>query len=155
MPSFKTERRVAHSADEMFALVADVEQYPKFVPLCERLIVRGRQQDAAREVLVADMTVAYKIVRETFTTKVVLDRLGSTIRADYLDGPFKHLENIWSFAAIDAEHSVIRFSIDYEFRSRTLSTLMGAVFDKAFRKFADAFEKRADEIYGKAALPSA
>lgn len=150
MPSFKTERTVAHSADEMFALVADVESYPQFVPLCERLKVRGRQKDGDCEVLIADMTVAYKFIRETFTTKVVLDKAAGTIRADYIDGPFQHLENVWTFAAIDATHAAVRFSIDYEFRSRTLSMLMGTVFDKAFRKFADAFEKRADAIYGKA-----
>ncbi|WEK48959.1 MAG: type II toxin-antitoxin system RatA family toxin [Candidatus Kaistia colombiensis] len=148
MPSFATERRVGHSAEEMFALVADVEKYPQFVPLCERLVIRGRKPDGAREVLIADMTVAYKIVRETFTTKVVLDRDAGTIRAEYLDGPFKHLDNLWTFAALDGGHSNISFTIDYEFRSRTLSALMGTVFDKAFRKFADAFEKRADIIYG-------
>jgi len=154
MPSFATERRVGHSAEEMFALVADVEKYPQFVPLCERLVIRGRKPDGAREVLIADMTVAYKIVRETFTTKVVLDRDAGTIRAEYLDGPFKHLDNLWTFAALDGGHSNISFTIDYEFRSRTLSALMGTVFDKAFRKFADAFEKRADAIYGAAVLPS-
>ena len=155
MPSFATERRVGHSAEEMFALVADVEKYPQFVPLCERLVIRGRKPDGAREVLIADMTVAYKIVRETFTTKVVLDRDAGTIRAEYLDGPFKHLDNLWTFAALDGGHSNISFTIDYEFRSRTLSALMGTVFDKAFRKFADAFEKRADAIYGTTVLPSA
>lgn len=155
MPSFATERRVGHSAEEMFALVADVEKYPQFVPLCERLVIRGRKPDGAREVLIADMTVAYKIVRETFTTKVVLDRDAGTIRAEYLDGPFKHLDNLWTFAALDGGHSNISFTIDYEFRSRTLSALMGTVFDKAFRKFADAFERRADAIYGTAVLPSA
>jgi len=148
MPSFATERRVGHSADEMFALVADVEKYPLFVPLCERLVIRGRKPDGARELLIADMTVAYKIIRETFTTKVVLDRQAGTIRAEYLDGPFKHLDNIWTFTPVDDGHSTVSFSIDYEFRSRTLSALMGTVFDKAFRKFADAFEKRADAIYG-------
>ncbi len=150
MPHFDTERRVAHSAEAMFALVADVGKYPEFVPLCEKLTVRGRQSSGGREVLIADMTVAYKIVRETFTTKVVLDEAARTIRADYLDGPFKHLENIWTFTPIDAHHSIVGFTIDYEFRSRTLSMLMGTVFDKAFRKFADAFEKRADAVYGKA-----
>jgi len=150
MPHFDTERTVAHSAEAMFALVADVEKYPEFVPLCEKLAVRGRQSSGARDVLIADMTVAYKIVRETFTTKVVLDKAAGTIRADYLDGPFKHLENIWTFTPVDAGSCVIRFSIDYEFRSRALSMLMGTVFDKAFRKFADAFEKRADVVYGKA-----
>lgn len=152
MPRFDTERTVAHSAEAMFALVADVDRYPEFVPLCEKLSVRGRQSaGGGREVLIADMTVAYKIVRETFTTKVVLDQAAGTIRADYLDGPFKHLENIWTFVPIDGGHCRIRFAIDYEFRSRTLSMLMGTVFDKAFRKFADAFEKRADVVYGKSA----
>jgi coenzyme Q-binding protein COQ10 len=151
MPHFETDRHVRHSADEMFALVADVEQYPKFVPLCERLVVRARRAEDLKEVLVADMTVAYKFIRETFTTKVLLDRPGGTIRADYLDGPFRHLENIWTFTATDAASCAIRFSIDYEFRSRTLSLVMGAVFDKAFRKFADAFEKRADVVYGSQA----
>ncbi|MBZ9937865.1 type II toxin-antitoxin system RatA family toxin [Mesorhizobium sp. BR1-1-16] len=150
MPHFDTERTVAHSAEAMFALVSDVDKYPEFVPLCEKLTVRGRQSSGTRDVLIADMTVAYKIVRETFTTKVVLDEAAQTIRADYLDGPFKHLENIWTFTPIDDGHCKIRFSIDYEFRSRTLSMLMGTVFDKAFRKFADAFEKRADAVYGKA-----
>jgi coenzyme Q-binding protein COQ10 len=147
MPHYSTERTVRHSADEMFALVADVEKYPLFVPLCERLIVRSRRTDGTREVLIADMTVAYKIIRETFSTKVVVDPEGRTIRADYLDGPFKHLENIWTFTPGGPASSAVSFSIDYEFRSRTLSMLMGSVFDKAFRKFADAFEKRADAIY--------
>ena len=149
MPSFATERRVGHSAEEMFALVADVEKYPQFVPLCERLVIRGRKPDGAREVLIADMTVAYKIVRETFTTKVVLDKAAGTISAEYLDGPFKHLDNLWTFTPDGPDHCRVRFAIDYEFRSRALSMLMGSVFDKAFRKFAEAFEKRADVVYGK------
>ncbi|MCX5514720.1 ubiquinone-binding protein [Kaistia algarum] len=147
MPHYSTERPVRHSADEMFALVADVEKYPQFVPLCERLAVRTRRADGRREVLIADMTVAYKFIRETFTTKVVIDPEALTIRADYLDGPFKHLENVWSFVPGGDASSLVRFSIDYEFRSRALSMLMGSVFDKAFRKFAEAFEKRADVIY--------
>jgi coenzyme Q-binding protein COQ10 len=85
----------------------------------------------------------------------VLDRKAGTIRAEYLDGPFKHLDNVWTFKAVDAGHSTVHFAIDYEFRSRTLSALMGTVFDKAFRKFADAFEKRADAVYGVAVLPPA
>ena len=148
MPSFQTERRVKHSAAEMFDLVADVESYPRFVPLCERLVIRGRTKVDGMDILVADMTIAYKIVRETFTSRVALDRPGLKITANYLDGPFRHLDNRWSFEPISARESIIRFSIDYEFRSRTLSALMGAVFDRAFRKFAEAFEARADEVYG-------
>ena len=148
MPHFTTERRVRHSADDMFTLVADVERYPEFVPLCEKLIIRGRQVDGPREILVADMTVAYKLIRETFTSRVTLERPTLAIRVDYLSGPFHHLENDWTFTAIGDRESIVRFAIEYEFRSRMLSMLMGSVFDKAFRKFAEAFEKRADAVYG-------
>ncbi len=155
MPSFTTERRVKHSAKDMFDLVADVESYPRFVPLCERLVVRGRSKVGDVDILVADMTISYKIVRETFTSRVELDRAGQKITATYLDGPFRHLDNRWSFEPISAQESIVRFSIDYEFRSRTLGALMGAVFDRAFRKFAEAFEARADEIYGRPARVTA
>ena len=96
------------------------------------------------------MTVAYKFIRESFTTKVVLDRPAMSIRAEYLDGPFKYLENVWRFEAKGDAESVVHFTIDYEFRSSALGLLMGAVFDRAFRKFTDAFEARADAVYGAA-----
>ena len=148
MPKFSTDRRVAHSVDDMFALVADIEAYPQFVPLCEKLAVRGTSSEGGREVLVADMTVGYKAIRETFTTRVVLDRAQSTILADYLDGPFRHLNSVWTFRPDGADACIVGFAIDYEFRSRLLSALMGSVFDRAFRKFSSAFEARADRVYG-------
>lgn len=148
MPSFANDRRVRHSAEKMFDLVADVESYPSFVPLCERLVVRGRASTNGKEVLVADMTIAYKLIRETFTSRVTLDRPGLKIDVAYLDGPFRHLDNRWTFTPVAENESNVHFSIDYEFRSRTLGALMGVVFDKAFRKFAEAFEARADEVYG-------
>lgn len=151
MPSFSTEHRVPHSAAEMFDLVADVETYPQFVPLCQRLVVRGRREEAGKVVLVADMTVAYKIVRETFTSRVTLDRDNLSIEAAYLDGPFEHLDNRWRFVPEKSGDCLVRFSIDYAFRSRALSLLMGTVFDRAFRKFTAAFEARADKVYGRPA----
>jgi coenzyme Q-binding protein COQ10 len=155
MPRFSNERRVRHSAADMFALVADVESYPRFVPLCENLVVRGRETRDGEEVLVADMTVAYKIVRETFTSRVVLNRQNLTIQVSYLNGPFRHLDNRWTFEPVGDKDAVVRFFIDYEFRSRSLSMLMGAMFDRAFRKFAEAFEARADQIYGVEGAPTA
>ena len=149
MPEFRTTRRVPHSAEAMYALVADVERYPEFLPFCERLNVRGRRKEGACEVLVADMTIGYKLVRETFTSKVTLDPEAREIRADYLDGPFRSMENGWTFVPLPDGGSEIRFCIIYEFRSRTLALLMGAVFDRVFRSFAHAFETRADQIYGK------
>jgi coenzyme Q-binding protein COQ10 len=151
MPHFTTTRPIRHSATDMFDLVADVESYPRFLPLCESLVVRSRRKDGDREILIATMTIAYKLIRESFTTKVVLDREALVIRAEYLDGPFSHLENVWRFDPRGRGNSLVYFNIDYEFRSKTLSLLMGSVFDRAFRKFAEAFEARADEVYGAAA----
>ncbi len=151
MPQFSSKRRVPHSAGDMFDLVADVEKYPQFVPLCESLRVKSRTpKGQAPEILVADMTVAYKVVRETFTSRVTLDRAKLTILVEYLDGPFKRMENRWRFREIGERACEVEFFIDYEFRSRILAMLMGAMFDAAFRRFAVAFEQRADRVYGKA-----
>ncbi|MHB2166226.1 type II toxin-antitoxin system RatA family toxin [Alsobacter sp. R-9] len=148
MPSFRSTRRVRHSASDMFDLVADVEKYPLFLPLCEGLSIRRRSRtDEGVEVLVAEMTVGYKAIRETFTSRVTLDRPRLKILVEYVDGPFRHLENRWSFTTVDGACDV-GFFINYEFRSRTLGLLMGAMFERAFRKFSEAFEERADLVYG-------
>ena len=149
MPQFSTKRRVRHAATDMFDLVADVEKYPQFVPLCSGLTVKSRAEKDGRTVLVADMTVAYKIIRETFTSRVTLDRQGLKILVEYFNGPFKRMQNRWTFYPVEAKVCDVEFFIDYEFRSRTLAVLMGAMFDAAFRRFAVAFEQRADEIYGR------
>jgi coenzyme Q-binding protein COQ10 len=147
MPQFSTRRRVRHSAAEMFDLVADVERYPEFVPLCRALTVRRRTPEGdGVEVVIADMTVAYKLVRERFRSKVTLDRPNLQILVEYLEGPFSHLENRWTFVATGGQVCEVEFFIDYEFRSRTLGLLMGAMFDAAFRRFAIAFERRADDV---------
>jgi coenzyme Q-binding protein COQ10 len=152
MPQFSTKRRVRHAAAKMFDLVADVDRYPEFVPLCRDLKVKSRTAtEEGVEVLVADMTVAYKLVRETFTSRVTLDKPKLQILVEYLSGPFSHLQNRWAFHALDEHSCDVEFFIEYEFRSRVLAALMGAMFDAAFRRFAAAFEKRADEIYGKPA----
>ena len=150
MPSFRTTRNVNYRADEMFALVADVESYPQFLPLCVGLRVRKRSLDAeGREVVVADMDVGYQAIRETFTSKVTLDRDNLKILVEYVDGPFSHLENRWTFRDTGAPRCAVEFDIDYAFRSRTLGLIVGAVFERAFRKFSEAFEKRARAVYGR------
>jgi coenzyme Q-binding protein COQ10 len=149
MPQFSTTRRVQHSAADMFDLVADVERYPQFVPLCRSLIVRRRSTNGeGKEVIVADMTVAYKVIRETFTSRVTLDRANFSILVEYLEGPFRRMNNRWSFHPIGEASCEVEFFLVYEFRSRALGMLMGGVFDAAFRRFAAAFERRADQVYG-------
>ncbi|WP_454618980.1 type II toxin-antitoxin system RatA family toxin [Bradyrhizobium cenepequi] len=155
MPRFSSKHRVRHSASQMFDLVADVERYPEFVPLCQALKIRQRApKEDGTEVLVADMTVSFKLVRESFTSRVTLDRPNLKIMVEYLRGPFSNLENRWTFEAKSETECDVGFFISYEFRSRMLGMLMGSMFDAAFQRFAAAFEKRADVIYGKPAVSS-
>jgi len=148
MPRFSTTRRVSHSAADMFALVADIERYPEFVPLCRALKVRRRVAGSEGvETLTADMTVAYKLIHETFTSRVTLDRLHFRIQVEYLNGPFRKLDNHWTFRPLGEAACEIEFYIAYEFKSRLLSLVMGTMFETAFRRFAEAFERRADVVF--------
>ena len=152
MPRFSSKRRVHHTAPQMFDLVADVERYPEFVPLCHSLKIRQRTpKPDGTEVIVADMTVSFKLVRESFTSEVVLDRPNLKIAVRYLRGPFSNLENRWTFEPNGETACDVTFFLAYEFKSRLLAMLMGSMFDAAFARFAAAFEKRADAIYGKPA----
>lgn len=136
----------------MFALVADVEKYPQFLPMCEALSIRSRKERDGKTLLIADMTVGYKLIRETFTSQVLLKPDENIIDVKYIDGPFRYLDNRWTFRPVDGADGGaqcdVEFFIDYEFKSRTLGLLMGTMFDLAFKKFSEAFEKRADQIYG-------
>jgi coenzyme Q-binding protein COQ10 len=148
MPQFSTKRRVRHAADKMFDLVADMERYPEFVPLCRALKVRQRRSEPnGVEVVVVNMTVAYKLISETFTSRVTLDQPNLQILVAYLDGPFSRLENRWVFRPTGERSCEVEFFISYEFKSRMLALLMGSMFDMAFRRFAAAFEQRADLVY--------
>jgi len=151
MPSFQTTHRVRHSASDMFELVADVESYPRFVPLCRALRVRRRTENEGVVTLIANMEIGYKAIRETFTSRVTCERSENKILVEYIDGPFKHLENHWIFHDCEeGKACLVEFRIAYEFKSKALGLIMGGMFDAAFRKFAEAFEDRADVVYGKA-----
>jgi coenzyme Q-binding protein COQ10 len=162
VPTFDTVRRVPFTPHQMYALVADVERYPEFLPLCEALDVRQRTVVDGKPVIVAAMDIGYKAIRERFTTRVTLTPDEPSVFVTYLDGPFHHLDNRWRFLPIDGGRACdVAFWIDYQFKSPLLAVLMGAMFDKAFRKFAEAFEHRARIVYGTpetaalAASPSA
>ena len=147
MPSFSTKRRVPFTAAQMYALVADIERYPEFLPMCTGLAVSSRVKVPGGEDLVASMSVGYKSISETFTTRVRLRPQRLKVEANYVDGPFKRLENQWHFVDV-SRGSDVEFFIDYEFKSPMLGLLVGQVFDQAFRKFTDAFEQRARMVYG-------
>src|SRR4029077_18684113 len=95
------------------------------------------------------MTVSFKLVKETFTSEVTLDRPNLKITVRYLQGPFSSLENRWTFEPKGDDACDVGFFIAYEFKSRVLASLMGSMFDAAFARFSAAFEKRADMIYGR------
>jgi coenzyme Q-binding protein COQ10 len=153
MKSFRARRHVPHSAADMFALVCDVESYPQFLPLCEGMKIRRRTQTAPGvDVLVAEMQVGFKAICERYTSRVTCDANKLEVRVEYIDGPFRKLDNRWTFrdeapGPDGKPRSLVEFFIAYEFRSMALGLVMGAMFDKAFHKYADAFAKRADDIY--------
>jgi coenzyme Q-binding protein COQ10 len=141
---------------QMFDLVADVERYPEFLPMCEALAVRSRERQGETEVLIADMTAGYKAIRETFTSRVVLDRAACVVSVEGTRdsrGPFSRLDNRWEFRTAPGGCEV-DFFIAYEFKSLMLQMFVGALFDRAFRRYTAAFEERARVVYG-AGTPAA
>lgn len=149
MPSFRTERRVPYTPDEMYAVAANVEAYPEFLPMCDGLVVHERRALSDGEELTATMTVGYKHIRERFTTRVLLRPEQREIFVAYIDGPFSHLENEWRFLAAEGSGTTVHFFIEYTFRSPVLGLLVGSAFDKAVRSYTSAFETRARQLYGR------
>ena len=148
MPSFKTVRRVPYPPEAILDLVADVARYPEFVPLCEGMTVLSRQSEPnGDEVIVARMAVGYGPLRESFTSRVAVSRALRQINVTYLQGPFRSMHNRWTFRP-DGAGCEVEFQINYEFSSLALQLLLGSLFDRVFRKFAEAFELRARKVYG-------
>lgn len=133
----------------MFALVADVERYPEFLPWCVALRIADRREEGEIEFLTCDMVAAYKVFREKFRSRVRLDRAERQIDVEYVDGPFRSLKNDWAFRDLLHGGSVVEFSIEFQFRSALLQATAQAVFEKAFLKMSEAFVERARSVYGR------
>ncbi|HVV28401.1 MAG TPA: type II toxin-antitoxin system RatA family toxin [Rhizomicrobium sp.] len=147
MISHRESRVVPYTADLMYAVVADVEKYPQFLPWVVGLRVLSRGEDR----LTAEMAVGYGALRERYTSRITLDPAAHRIDVVQTSGPFKTLENHWRFTPRDGGCE-IEFAIAFEFKSRLLHSLASAKFGKAMLKMADAFEARAKQIQeGKAA----
>jgi len=138
-----------YSADKMFALIADIEAYPEFLPWCSAARVRSRCTNSdGSEVIDAELVISFKVFRERFGSRVVLRPEAGAIDVSYLDGPFRYLENHWRFERVDDHHCDVDFYVDFEFRSRTLQSLIGRVFYQAMQMIVRAFERRAAQLYG-------
>ena len=144
MPTHAESRVVAYSPEQMFDLVADVGKYPQFLPWCAAARVRS----ATETELVADLTIAFGPFRETFTSRVALDR-PHVVRVRYENGPFRYLNNQWKFAT-DPRGCRVDFFVDFEFRNRLLQSAIGVVFNQAVRRMVNAFLVRASALYGRA-----
>lgn len=144
MPGIRETRRLPYSCEQMFDLVADVASYPKFLPW----VVATRVRSDSETEMTADMLVGFKAIREKFTSKVI-KRRPEHIEVFYVDGPLKDLDNNWKFTCLPDGGCEIDFCVEFSFRNAVFEALAGQYFDRAFRKMVEAFEKRADELYGR------
>lgn len=143
MPTHAEKRVLRYSREELFQLVADVHRYPEFLPWCVGARIVSREENR----LTADLTIGFKLFRETFRSEVTLDR-PNQVRVRYLNGPFRYLDNTWTFREVEGGTEV-DFFVDFEFRSRLLQAVIGTVFNEAVRLMVRAFERRAMQLYGR------
>jgi coenzyme Q-binding protein COQ10 len=150
VPTHAETRVVPYTADEMYALIADVARYPEFLPWCAAARIRGTRPlpDGEGEVMEADLVVSFKVYRERFGSRVTLRPEERRIDVAYLEGPFRYLNNHWRFLPRGERECEVDFFVDFEFRSAILQKLIGIVFHEAMLRIVRAFEKRAEALYG-------
>ena len=142
MPTHAEKRTLPYTCEQLFDLVVDVERYPEFLPWCLAARVRRREGN----MLLADLVIGFKMVRENFTSRVLMDR-PDRVDVTYTDGPFRYFNNHWIFRNVGQGSCEIDFYVDFEFRSKVLQKLIEILFGQAVRRMVGAFEQRADAIY--------
>lgn len=147
MPTHAETRTLPYSADQMYALVADVASYPDFLPWCAAARIRSSSPEGAAEVMLADLVISFKVFRERFGSRVVLYPETRHIDTEYLDGPFKYMKSTWDFRDV-AGGCEVGFFVDFEFRNLILQKAIGLVFNEAMHRIVAAFEARARELHG-------
>jgi coenzyme Q-binding protein COQ10 len=148
MPVHSENRQMPYTAQQMYGLVADVAQYPKFLPWCAAARIRSRKQQGPAEVMEADLVISFKVFRERFGSRVTLFADDMKIDTEYLDGPFRYMKSNWSFAAREDGTCDVTFFVDFEFKNAVLQGIIGVVFNEAMQRIVKAFERRAAELYG-------
>lgn len=148
MPIHRETRILHYTPAQVFDLVADVERYPEFLPWCVACRIRDWETPTS---FIADLQVGFRMMREQYSSRVTLDR-PKAITVTYLQGPFQHLTNEWKFSAVP-EGTSVDFFLSFEFRSRLLQSLIGALFEEAVHRMVSAFEGRAVKLYGRAGTP--
>ncbi len=148
MPRHSETRDLPYTSDQMYALVADVESYPEFLPWTAAARIKSRD-GGNPEVMDADLVISFKVFRETFGSRVTLWPHERRIGTEYLEGPFRHMQSEWRFEETPGGCRV-HFWVDFEFRNRIIGKVVGAVFNEAMHRIVAAFEKRARALYGTA-----
>ncbi|MGE4611611.1 MAG: type II toxin-antitoxin system RatA family toxin [Paracoccaceae bacterium] len=150
MPTHAEKRIMSHSAEQMYDLIADVSAYPKFLPWCTaaRINSTNPTEDGTGTVIDADLVISFKLFREKFASRVILNPQASHIDVEYLDGPFRYLNNHWQFNDLEDGTCEVDFFVDFKFKSSVLQAVIGLVFNEAMQRIVRAFEKRAQDLYG-------
>ena len=149
MPRHTETRNICYTPEQMFDLVADVGRYQEFLPW----VAATRVRSDSPKLMVADLVVGFKAIKETFTSRVTKER-PSSLNVDYIEGPLKYLHNSWKFDPDGKGGTDIHFCVDFAFKSRIFESLAGQMFDRALRRMIGAFETRAHELYGDGAVGS-
>jgi coenzyme Q-binding protein COQ10 len=143
MPTHEDRRVLPYTSDQLFDLVAGVERYPEFLPWCLASRVTKRDGD----VFYADLVIGFKMVRETFGSRVETERPNRII-VEPTRGPFRRMSNLWRFTDLPDGGCEVDFKVDFEFRSRLLNKLIGGLYHEAVRRMVGSFESRARALYG-------
>lgn len=143
MPTHAEQRHLPYTPEQLFDLVSRVERYPEFLPWCKAARITKRDGD----VFWADLVIAFKVFRERFSSKVTLIPKEG-VDVEYINGPFRYLNNHWRFLPAENGGCIVDFYVDFEFRSRMLQSLIGMLFNEAVQRMVAAFETRAEQLYG-------
>lgn len=147
MPTHSETRILPYTAQQMYDLVADVAQYPQFLPWCSAARIRRTYEVGDTEVMEAELVISFKVFRERFGSRVTLHRDKASIDTEYIDGPFRYLKSTWNFRD-SADGCEVKFFVDFEFKNAVLQGIIGVVFNEAMQRIVRAFERRAAELYG-------
>ena len=146
MTSHAEIKYLPYTAKEMFDLVADISAYPEFLPWCAAARVRKEMQRGEVKQIEADLVISFKVFREKFGSRVLLDTSNYVIETDYIDGPFRYLHSVWSFENCE-KGCEVKFEVDFEFKNAVLQSIIGLVFNDAMQRIVRAFERRASDLY--------
>ena len=148
MPTHSETRRLPYTAQQMYDLVADVANYPEFLPWTAAARIRETTDKGDRIEVLADLVISFKVFRERFGSRVTLYPEDRKIDTEYLDGPFKKMISNWAFVDAGDGASDVSFHVDFEFRNKILQTTATIFFNEAMTRVVRAFERRAEVLYG-------